>query len=76
MRSLPAAERIAVLTPAELELAQRKFGRFFPLRLEIIQSRDRRRAHVIWTASWVGGAYEATLVEGGWKLRVVRSWIT
>jgi hypothetical protein len=76
LKSLPSAERIAVLTPAEMELARRKFGTFFPMDLEVIKSRDGRRAHVIWDASWTGGSFEATLVEGRWQLKVVRSWIT
>ncbi len=76
--ALAPTRRVVVLTPEEAEAAQKKFGPFYPQRLELfVFDRSGRRAYVIWDASWQGGQ---TLLEeqpdGTWKATPTRGWIT
>jgi hypothetical protein len=76
--ALQPKTRVVVLTPEEAEAAQRKFGPFYPQKLELFFfDRSGRRACVIWNASWQGGT---TLLEeqpdGTWKATSLGGWIT
>ncbi len=76
--ALAPTRRVVVLTPEEAEAAQKKFGPFYPRRLELFFfDRSGRRAYVIWNASWQGGQ---TLLEeqpdGTWKATPTTGWIT
>lgn len=75
--SLATSRRAVVLTPRELELAQKKFGPMMPYDLSLfVLDHEARRGYVIWDASWVGGTIELEKKGGQWGARVVGSWIT
>jgi hypothetical protein len=76
--TLSPSRRVVVLTAEEMEAAQKKFGPFFPSRLELfVFDRSGRRAYAVWSASWEGGQ---TLLEenadGSWKATPTTGWIT
>ena len=75
---LSPSRRVVVLTPEEMEAAEKKFGPFFPSRLELfVFDRSGRRACAVWSANWEGGQ---TLLEenpdGSWKATATTGWIT
>jgi hypothetical protein len=75
---LSPTRRVVVLTAEEMEAAQKKFGPFFPSRLELfVFDRSGRRAYAVWSASWEGG--QKLLEEnadGSWKATQTTWWIT
>ena len=70
LRPLLTTPRTVVLTARELERVQKKFGPLFVL------DHAQRRGHVIWDASWVGGALRLKRSGQDWKLETVSEWIT
>lgn len=69
--------RVVVLTRAEAEAAEKTFGPFFPLQIELfLFDHSGRRALVIWSASWQGGTLNLEEKDGQWTVTEVLSWIT
>ncbi|HET9210418.1 MAG TPA: hypothetical protein VFR03_08465 [Thermoanaerobaculia bacterium] len=76
--ALQPARRVVVLTPEEAEAARRKFGPFYPQKLELFFfDRSGRHAYVIWNASWQGGGTRLDeQPDGTWKATAMGGWIT
>jgi hypothetical protein len=76
--TLSPGRRVVVLNDEEMAAAEKRFGSFFPARLELfVFDRSGRRAYAVWSASWEGGQ---TLLEenadGSWKASRTTGWIT
>jgi hypothetical protein len=76
--ALSPTRRVVVLTPEEAEAAEKKFGPFYPQRLQLfVFDHSGRRAYVVWSATWQGGQ---TLLEerrdGTWRAMPKMNWIT
>jgi hypothetical protein len=69
-------QRLIVLTPDEVELARKRFGVFFPMRIDAVLQRNGRHAFIQFSEGWRGGAFSAEKIDGEWRLKVVSSWIT
>jgi hypothetical protein len=75
--SLMTTRRVVVLTPAELDLAQKKFGPIFAYRLPLfVLDHAGRRGFVIWDAQWRGGILKLNRTDSAWELEAVSDWIT
>ena len=75
-RGFSSPQRLIVLTPQEVEAANKRFGVFYPMSVKVIVNRAGDRAYIEYDEGWRGGAYSAEKVNGEWKLTVVSSWIT
>ena len=67
--------QVMVLTPAEVVLAQKRFGAFYPLHLQTFFDARRENAYIEWDEGWRGGTLKATW-KGSWTLEELQSWIT
>ncbi len=76
--ALRPGKRLVVLTAGEADAAQKKFGPFYPQRLQaFFFDRSGRRGYAVWSASWQGG--QVRLEENGdgtWKAEPTSEWIT
>jgi hypothetical protein len=77
LAGLRPPSRVVTLSAAEHEAAQKPFGRFFPMEIELTVSRDERHALIIWNEGWRGGAARADQDAGGvWHVTVLETWVT
>ena len=67
---------IVGLTDEEMGLAQKRFGTFFPLSIEVYVNMAGDTALLVWSERWQGGSFEAHLVKGVWVLSERDSWVT
>jgi hypothetical protein len=67
--------RIIVLTHEELVLARKRFGTFYPMRLDVFFSKTHDEALIEWNEGWRGGTYRARWNKG-WELKPLSTWIT
>lgn len=75
--SLAPSVRTIVLTPEELDAAEKKFGPIYAYHLELfLLDQKQERGIVIWDANWVGGTLLLEWEKDHWRVKLVRSWIT
>jgi hypothetical protein len=70
--------RLMVYTPEQAARLPTGGAPFFPPELtQVYSSLDGRRHYVVWSASWVGGAFFVTCpASGACETKVLSSWIT
>lgn len=76
LRGVRLSSRTIVLTTEELSAAQKHFGRFYPLRVELQLNTKGDQAVIEWDEHWRGGSYEARLKDGQWVFESRGEWIT
>lgn len=76
LRGVRPSSRTLVLTTEELSAAQERFGRFYPLRVDIQLNAKGDQALIQWDEHWRGGTYEARLKDGQWVFESRGEWIT
>jgi hypothetical protein len=77
MRGVPMPERTLVLSEAELELAEKRFGQFYAMTLELTLNTAKDQALISWSQRWRGGRLLARKgKEGRWVIESLGSWIT
>ena len=69
--------RVVVLTPAESELARKRFGVHFPSSIKVFVDHSGTKALVIWNSSWRGSTIRLRKEGGKWEeMTPVGFWIT
>lgn len=76
LRGVRLSSRTIVLTQEELSAAQERFGRFYPLRIDIQLDAKGDQAVIKWDEHWRGGTYEARMKDGQWVFESRGEWIT
>jgi hypothetical protein len=75
--ALHPGRRIVVLTHAEAKDAEKRFGPFFPIDLQLfLLDHSGRHALIVWSASWQGGIVRIDEKDGAWTATEVSAWIT
>jgi len=73
---LSLGRRIIVLTAAESELAQTRFGAHYPGTFKLYIDHAGTRGVAIWNESWRGMTLQLRKQNGAWRSTTVSSWIT
>ena len=68
--------RTLVITREELRRAQALFGRFYPLRVELLLNQKGDQAFIRWSERWRGGTFVGRWEEGRWVFESKSEWIT
>lgn len=76
LRGVRAPSRTVVLTPEELEEAQKHLGQFYPLRIELFFNRKGDQVLIEWSEHWRGGSFLGHKQDGKWVLESRGGWIT
>lgn len=72
-----AAGRVVVLSAAEHELYEKKFGPTYASSiLNFVISHDGTRAILELNSSWAGATYLVKKTERGWETEILTSWIS
>ncbi len=70
-------ERVVTLSKEELDAAQKVFGEFYPMKVEVKMSADGQHAFIEWSERWRGGDCRADRDKNGkWVVQRLREWIT
>lgn len=73
--NLPA--RLLVYGPDAADRLAEQYGVFYPVEVAwVFTNRDGTKHHVIWNASWTGGAFIVRRTAEGYKVEVLTRWIT
>ena len=71
------AGRVIVLTAAEHEAYERKFGpSYFVTITFLLVRRDGRKAVIFIDETWAGQSYELTKTKNGWAVKELGGWVT
>lgn len=76
LTGLRSLKPIVVLTPAQISVAQTKFGDSYPMRIDIVIAAGGQRCFIEWSEGWRGGTIEGTRKDGPWVLTEISSWIS
>ncbi len=76
LAGLHSLGRMITLDAAELEAAQERFGKFYPMNIEVTMN-GPDHAYVEWSEGWRGGACRMDRDRSGvWVVKRIVSWIT
>ena len=71
------ARRVAVFTPEEHELYEKKFGPSYFGEIDYyLVRRDGKKAVVYVNEHWAGNEYELKKTKKGWTVKTIGGWIT
>ena len=69
--------RVVILTPAELELYEQKFGpSYFGALEDVLVRRDGKKAVIFFDQRWAGTVYELEKAKDGWTVMQAGGYIT